>query len=120
MPKFDTSLLDQALAEQQKQREQERIATLEQVLTWLDQHAAAYSIHQAYVFGSLLRPNGFSQHSDVDVAVEAVNAKHFFQAMAALSEAVGRDVDLVELCKCPFAERIRQTGQLWTPPNLPS
>jgi hypothetical protein len=117
MPKFDTSLLDQALAEQQKQREQERLANLEQVLAWLDQHAAAYGIHQAYVFGSLLRPNGFGRHSDVDVAVEAVDANLFFQAMAALSEAVGRDVDLVELSKCPFAERIRQTGQPWTPPN---
>lgn len=117
MPKFDTSLLDQALAEQQKQREQERLANLEQVLAWLDQHAAAYGIHQAYVFGSLLRLNGFGRHSDVDVAVEAVDTNLFFQAMAALSEAVGRDVDLVELSKCPFAERIRQTGQPWTPPN---
>jgi len=41
------------------------------------------------------------------------DANCFFPAMAALSEAVGRDVDLVEVCKCPFAERIRQTGQLW-------
>jgi hypothetical protein len=32
MPKFDTSLLDQTLAEQQKQREEERLATLQQVL----------------------------------------------------------------------------------------
>jgi predicted nucleotidyltransferase len=106
MPKFDTSLLDQTLAEQQKQREEERLATLQQVLAWLD------GIQRAYLFGSLLRPNRFGQHSDVDVAVEALDANHFFSAMAALSEVVGRDVDLVELCKCPFAERIRQTGQL--------
>jgi predicted nucleotidyltransferase len=120
MPKFDTSLLDQTLAEQQKQREEERLATLQQVLAWLHQYGPAYGIQRAYLFGSLLRPNRFGQHSDVDVAVEALDANHFFSAMAALSEVVGRDVDLVELCKCPFAERIRQTGQLWTPPNSPS
>jgi hypothetical protein len=120
MPKFDTSLLDQALAEQQKQREQERLATLQQVIAWLNQRGPTYGIHQAYLFGSLLRPNRFGRHSDVDVAVEALDTNHFFPAMAALSEAVGRDVDLVELRKCPFAERIRQTGQLWMPPNLPS
>jgi predicted nucleotidyltransferase len=114
MTKFDTALLDQTLAKQQKQREQERLATMQRVLAWLDQYAPAFSIHRAYLFGPLLRPNCFGSHSDVDITVEALDANHFFSAMADLSEAVGLDVDLVGLHKCPFAERIRQTGQLWT------
>jgi uncharacterized protein len=113
MTQFDTSLLDQALAEQHARREQERLATLQQVLDWLADHAAEYGISQAYVFGSLIRPDGFCQRSDVDIAVEALEPNPFFGAMAALSEAVGRDVDLVELRRCPFADRIRQTGKLW-------
>jgi len=120
MPKFDTSLLDHALAEQRDRREHERLATLQQVLAWLDDYATVYGVNQAYIFGSLLRPGRFGRRSDVDIAVEALEANQFFQAMAALSEAVGRDVDLVELGKCPFAERIRQSGKLWTQPTSPS
>ncbi|PSN18643.1 signal peptidase [filamentous cyanobacterium CCP5] len=117
MPKFDTSLLDQALAEQQERRERERLTTLQQVLAWLDDYAVIYGVDRAYIFGSLVRPGRFGRRSDVDIAVEALEADQFFPAMAALSEAVGRDVDLVELGKCPFAERIRQAGKLWTQPT---
>ncbi|NJL49876.1 MAG: hypothetical protein HC929_23835 [Leptolyngbyaceae cyanobacterium SM2_5_2] len=56
----------------------------------------------------------FDNRSDVDVALESLAPEHFFRAMGALSETVGRDVDLVELHKCPFAARIRQGGLLWT------
>jgi predicted nucleotidyltransferase len=90
------------------------------VLQWLEHHAIEDGIGQAYLFGSLLRPYHFGEHSDVDLAIETLEAENFFRAMAALSEDLGREVDLVELRKCPFAERIRQTGQLWTSPIAPS
>jgi predicted nucleotidyltransferase len=73
-----------------------------------------YGINRAYLFGSLTRPYRFTERSDVDVAVESIDSESFFQAMARLSEQVEREVDLVELSKCPFADRIRQQGIVWS------
>lgn len=116
---FDTWLLDRVQAENRQRQEDERLQTLQQVEGWLNTHGAQYSIEQAYLFGSLICPYGYRSQSDVDIAVEAMEPDAFFGVIAALSETIGRDVDLVELCKCPFADRIRQTGRLWTKSNLP-
>lgn len=115
---YPTPLLDQILADRAQQSEQQRYAVLAQVLAWLEASANVYGIAGAYVFGSLIRPYRFTPHSDVDVAVTTINPTRFFVAMAALSERVQRPVDLVELAKCPFAERICQQGLLWMPPCL--
>ncbi|MFM2311629.1 MAG: hypothetical protein RLZZ04_905 [Cyanobacteriota bacterium] len=71
-------------------------------------------IEEAYFFGSLIRTHYFRQQSDVDLAVESIKPEDLFMAMTALVETVGRDVDLIELPKCPFAHRIRQEGIVWT------
>ncbi|MDB9525396.1 nucleotidyltransferase domain-containing protein [Oscillatoria sp. CS-180] len=118
--KFDTFLLDAALMEKRQQLEQERLNTLQQVVSWLDQWGADYGISRAYLFGSLVRSNRFHSRSDIDLAVDTLEPDRFFGAIAALSEFTGRDVDLVELSKSPFADRIRQTGQLWTRRTSPS
>ncbi|MEA5620809.1 nucleotidyltransferase domain-containing protein [Cronbergia sp. UHCC 0137] len=111
---YPTPILDQAIAARRHQNEQQRLATLEQVIFWLESKSQHYGIERAYVFGSLTRPYCFTQRSDVDVAVETIYAEHFFTAIAQLSEQIERPVDLVELSKCPFADRIRQQGILWT------
>lgn len=41
----------------------------------------------------------------------------FFALMAALSLALGREVDLIDLNRCHFADRIREKGWKWTPKN---
>ncbi len=111
---FSTHLLDAALQRRRELNEQQRLALMERVTQWLEIHGQEYGIAQAYLFGSLTRPNRFAEHSDVDVAVESVNPDCFFEAIAALSEFVERDVDLVDLSKCTFAAQIRQRGILWT------
>ncbi len=110
---FDTSVRDRAVAERREQNEQLRLTTLKQVLTWLETSGEKYGIAHAYLFGSLTRPYRFTERSDVDVAVEIMEPDHFFKAIAALSEYLGRSVDLVELAKCPFADQIRQRGRRW-------
>jgi hypothetical protein len=111
---FKTYFLDEAIIRRKQTLEQERQKTFEQVKQWLAANGQKYGIEQAYLFGSLIRPHHFKQQSDVDLAVESIKPENFFMAMTALGEAVGRDVDLVELVKCPFAHRIRQQGVLWT------
>jgi predicted nucleotidyltransferase len=110
---FPTPILDRALATRRQQNEQQRLATCDRVIAWLDGAGQRYGITRAYLFGSLTKPYRFTARSDVDVAVEAIDSESFFQAMSELSEQVGREVDLVELSKCPFADRIRQQGIVW-------
>lgn len=112
--KFPTYILDKALIEQKKALERERQKILNQVQQWLEINSRKYGIEQAYIFGSLIRPNRFTEESDVDLAVESIEPEHMFMAMTALAETLEREVDLVELFKCPFAHRIRQEGILWT------
>jgi len=74
---------------------------------------AEYGIQQAYLFGSLVVPGRFGPDSDVDIAVEQIDPERFFEAMAQFSLSLGREVDLIELSKCHFADRIRERGILW-------
>jgi predicted nucleotidyltransferase len=112
---YPTPLLDKAIANRRQQNEQQRLIMIEQVIRWLESKAQNYGITQAYLFGSVVRPYGFGRYSDIDLALEMIDPNYFFQAMAKLSERVGRDVDLVELSKCSFGDRIRQQGLLWKP-----
>jgi predicted nucleotidyltransferase len=111
---FDTRLLDEALLEQQQNREQERQQVLQQVLAWLEQSGRQYGIDSAYLFGSVLRPGRFHDGSDVDLGVEAMDSVTQIEAIAALSMVLLRDVDVVDLRHCHFAPRIREIGLLWT------
>jgi len=91
---FDTSLLDQLLAEKCDRNEAERQRVLADAIAWLDSHTDRFDLSHAYLFGSLIRPYRFSPHSDVDIAVDAIEVDDFFSLMAGLSEALGRQVDL--------------------------
>lgn len=110
---FDTYLLDDWIAEHRTKLEQERQATFAKVIQWLEVFGDNYGIHQAYLFGSLIRPGKFTETSDLDIAIDEVNPEHFFSVIGLLSTELGREVDLIELKKCHFAHRIRQQGVLW-------
>lgn len=117
---YDTSELDKMLANRSAQNEIERQQLLENVLLWLDQYGPRHGIQSAYIFGSLVQPGRFHQNSDIDIAVEHVNAEVFFSVISLISEAMGRDVDVIELSKCPFENRIRQAGIQWIATNSSS
>jgi hypothetical protein len=113
MVPFETNLLDAALARRREDNEAQRLATLKRAIHWLETEGEQYGIHEAYLFGSVTHPYRFTSNSDVDVAIEQFNPEDFFVAMAALSETLECDVDLVDLSKCHFAHRIRQQGMVW-------
>ncbi len=115
---FDTYLLDQALEQRRQRLEEARQQTLRQTFDLLDKVATPLGVDRAYVFGSVLRAGRFHERSDVDVAVEAIEPEAFFALMSRLSSALVRDVDVVDLRKCHFAERVRETGELWTPTRI--
>ncbi len=77
---FPTPILDRALADRRQQNEQQRLATCDRVLAWLDAFGRQYGIDRAYLFGSLTRPYRFTVRSDVDLAVESYRSGTFFSS----------------------------------------
>lgn len=116
VPRFDTSVLDAALQRQREEWEHERQRVVEQVRRFLDHYGQEYGIRQAYLFGSVARPGRFRVRSDVDLAVEQVDAGSFFRLIAHLSRELGRPVDVVELDSCRFADKIKSEGVPWSQP----
>ena len=115
---FPTPLLDARLDKQKEQNEQVRQQLLPTVLEWLSDNAARYGIQTGYVFGSLTQPNRFTQRSDIDLAIETYKVGDVCALMGGLSMHVLRDVDVVPLDQCHFAEKIRKGGVPWTANKL--
>ena len=111
---FDTSVLDEAKIRRRIDNEQLRQQVLQTTLDFLDEFGSCQGVKNVIIFGSLLLTGRFRVQSDVDIAVEAVEPSLFFDLMASLSLALGREVDLVDLRHCHFAEQIRQKGMVWT------
>lgn len=110
---FSTALLDLLYTERNLQLEQERQALLAKTIQWLNEFGDRYGIATAYIFGSITQPQKFTQESDIDIAVEQINTDDLFAVIGFVSEAMGRDVDVIEINKCHFANQIRQSGILW-------
>ena len=69
-----------------------------------------------WVYGSVLRPGRFEEHSDVDLALERLpEGKSLWLVQSLVSERVGREVDVCLLDETRLAAKIRATGQRWTP-----
>ena len=110
---FPTPILDEKLAQQRLQNEVERQHLLQEALLWLKQNAGQFAIESGYLFGSITQSGKFSQHSDVDLAVESLQQGDPFGLVSYLSLHLNREVDLVPLDQCHFAPKIRQIGILW-------
>ena len=101
--RFDTGVLDRTLARKRQERERLRRAVQARALRLLD-----------VLFGSVVRPGHFDAKSDVDVAIPAVAPRAYFTLMGHLEDGLMRDVDLVTIDSCHFADTIRRTGLRWT------
>lgn len=113
---FDTSLLDQAIAERHNEWERLRQSRLAEVISSLEILGKRHHVKEAYVFGSLAQPGRFTDQSDIDTAVVMPQAR-FFDLAAELSRALHTDVDLIPLERCHFADKICREGIRWTPLN---
>lgn len=110
--RFDTGVLDRALARKREERERVRRAVQARALRLLDE--SPIDVGEAILFGSVVRPGQFDAESDVDVAIPAVAPRAYFTLMGHLEDGLGRDVDLVTIDSCHFADAIRRTGLRWT------
>ena len=116
---FPTPLLDARLAREKTQNEQIRQQLVQQTLDWLTENAQRYGVKRGYIFGSLTMPDRFTQRSDIDLVVETHKTGDICALMGGLSQIVLRDIDMVPLDQCDFAEKIRRTGLVWIAKELP-
>ena len=116
---FPTPLLDQKLQQLRQQNERDRQQLLQRALQWLQDNATRFNIQQGYLFGSVTQSGKFLADSDLDLAVESLKDGDPFGLISYLSLHLDREVDLVPLDQCHFADKIRRTGILWNATKLP-
>ena len=115
--KFTTDILDASLRRKRLENETSRQKTLQQVMNLLPQMARTYGFREAYVFGSLSKPEHFRKTSDVDLAVVGLKSQNYFALMAALSNKLEREIDLIQLERHVWRKRILETGIRWNKTN---
>ena len=116
---FPTPLLDARLAREKEQNERERQQLLPLALAWLQVHGLDYGISRGYLFGSVTQPGRFTQSSDIDIAVDTWETGNIFGLMGYLSLYLNRDVDVIPLDQCHFADKIRRLGMSWSVNDSP-
>ncbi len=107
---FDFSLIKEAIVKKRSLVESKQRELENKMIGLLPKMKAKYGVCEVYLFGSLIKPKGFTKNSDLDVAVLGLKNEYFFKFMAELQESVGSNVDLIELERCRFKERIRKEG----------
>ncbi len=97
------------------EREQRRQVALEAAGDALNTILPRYGkVRRAYLFGSVVRPGAFRLDSDVDIAVEGIEAADYFALWRDLEEAMlDWPVDLREFVPgTHFADRVQMEGKL--------
>lgn len=93
-----------------ERRRQKAFSIAKQIADMLRQDFDATEI---YLFGSVLRPDEFHAHSDIDLAVDGVVPARYLSAVAkALIMAEEFSVDLVDISECQpkFEDSILRKG----------
>jgi len=98
-------------ADREKRRQTAQEAAVSTMLAILPRYP---TVRRAYLFGSVLRQGAFRLDSDVDIAVEGVNATDYFSLWRDLEEAMpGWTVDLRDFVPgTHLAERVQREGRL--------
>ncbi len=106
------TLLQRLDRERRERCEQLRLETRERLRSSLRRHLPGATV---YVYGSLVRPGGFRESSDVDIALLEEPADcSIFLLQAQIEDDIGRDVDLVLLSETRLRAKIEREGERWT------
>ncbi len=104
------NLLEQILTRKQQEREKEREELLSLTIDVVKSVSPLFSVTEAYVTGSLVIAGRFHSHSDIDIAVKGLTNQNYFTFMAKVQQLLPRQVEIIELENCSFAQKIIETG----------
>ncbi len=111
--RFSTHVLDKAIQHRKEANERLRLVRLGRAFDALQKLAGEVLFEEAYLFGSLARPYGFLENSDIDIGFIGLKDRDFFVATAFLSRELSVDVDVVQLEGHRMEEKVRQGGIRW-------
>ena len=104
------SLFEQILTCKQKEREKIREELLSQTIKVVKSVSPLFSVTEAYVTGSLVMAGRFHSHSDIDIAVKGLTNQNYFSFLAKVQQLLPRQLEVIELENCRFAQKIKETG----------
>ena len=109
------TLLQRMDAERRAANERLRTETRRQLRAALEELLPGQTV---IVFGSLTKPDRFSDASDADIALaQEPPDLSVYQLISLLAERLGRPVDVVLLPECRFRHAIERDGESWTLPD---
>lgn len=108
-----STLLQQMHEERAHAREAARAAAYRELRAALGSLLPAGT--EVWVFGSVLRPGRFREHSDIDIAVESLpEGRSEAWLQGELELRLHRAVDVLNLNETRLRSRIERTGEHWT------
>jgi len=110
---FDISIWRRALKEKRLARNRQRLQAVEKVWNAVEGLSHSYHWDDLYIFGSIANPERFSDGSDIDVGIGGLDKFLHYRFIAELSNLIKRNVDVVRLEDCSFADAIRTRGIRW-------
>ena len=110
---FDIAVWKRASAKKRRGREHLRRNALDSVWEAVGQLRNKYKWDELYLFGSVTKPEKFSEHSDIDIGIQGLENVLHYRFIADLSELLEWGIDVVRLEDCSFAEAIKRRGIQW-------
>lgn len=111
---LDISQWKQLVQKKTEMQEITRKRGLQAVSRALDQLSEEYAWDDAFIFGSVTQPGRFSDTSDIDIGLWGLQRFALYEFVGKISTLLDRDVDVVRLEECRFAEKIINNGIQWT------
>ena len=110
---FDISIWRRALIKNRDLRNRQRLHAVEKVWNAVERLSHSYQWDDLYMFGSAAKPGEFGDGSDIDIGIGGLDKFMQYRFIADLSRLIERDVDVVRLEDCSFADAIRTRGIRW-------
>ncbi|MDR4499698.1 MAG: nucleotidyltransferase domain-containing protein [Candidatus Scalindua sp.] len=110
---FKMQKIKEAYQRKDAEREKLRIKTLQNVCNILGKLSEEVQFEDAYIFGSVLEENRFSEHSDVDIAFLGLDRDELFYVTSYISGKIGRNVNIIHLEDISFKDKILMEGLRW-------
>ena len=108
-----TTLLARTHEERARSREASRVATYRELREAL--RALLPPGSSVWVFGSVLKPGRFRDHSDVDIAVTSLpEGRKEAWLQSELELRLKRAVDVLNLNETGLRDKIERVGERWT------
>ena len=106
---FDTSVRDKAIRDRRRRLAAEQAELLQRVRQALLDLREPLGVRSAYIVGSVLSPECWTESSDVDVAVGGCSHM-VLDFMKALEDATGKTVDVIDVDRHPAPESFIRSG----------